>query len=251
MRWPIALLLLLHLPLAAQVQNWDPTPIRSSGGVRFHDDLDFFLNGYSKDDIKAMRKQVSTWRMSFDKMMRATIKDIQAYSEGGNMKPGMHDFTLDEVRTGEPYHLAAHPGKLRAFMFGSLTNPPARAQLPYWEKLRARYDTAQVELFVVYGRELHPGDRKKFGAYPPPATLEQKRSYAAEFAKLTTLPVLLDGMDDKVFTAYGRVPNGAYVINAKGQLIFRGTWADNRKIEHILDTVLGMAPGDPGVMEDR
>ena len=38
--------------------------------------------------------------------------------------------------------------------------------------------------------------------------------------------------------AYGRVPNGAYVIDADGKLIFRGTWADSRKVEQILDTVL-------------
>ena len=28
------------------------------------------------------------------------------------------------------------------------------------------------------------------------------------------------------------------MIDADGRLIFRGTWADSRKIEHILDTVL-------------
>ncbi|MBS1567854.1 MAG: hypothetical protein JST45_00285, partial [Bacteroidetes bacterium] len=43
---------------------------------------------------------------------------------------------------------------------------------------------------------------------------------------------------DKVLTAYGRVPNGAYVIDEEGRLIFRGTWADSRKIEQIVNTVL-------------
>lgn len=232
------LLLLLSFPLSAQVQNWDPEPYNADGGIRFNDDLDFYLNGYTKEEIKEMRHEVNIWRMNFDKMIRATIADIQAYSEGSNMVPRMHDFTLPEVRTGEEYHLAAHKGKVRAFMFGSISNPPARAQLPFWDLLLAKYDTSEVELFVIYGKELHPGDKKNYSAYPAPTTLEQKRKYAAEFAQLTKLPVLVDGLDDKVLIAYGRVPNGAYVIDADNRLIFRGTWADSRKIENILDRIL-------------
>lgn len=238
MRRIIYFLLVLAAPATAQVQNWDPTPYSVAGDIRFNDDLDFYLNGYTKEEIKTMRSEVSMWRMNFDKMIRATVADIRTYSEGSNMVPTTHDFTLPEVGTGTPYHLAAHKGKIRAFMFGSISNPPARAQLPFWDKLQGKYDTAQVELFVVYGKELHPGDRKNFSAYPAPTTIAQKTAYAMEFAKLTKLPVLVDGLDNKVLEAYGRVPNGAYVIDADGKLIFRGTWADSRKIEQILDTVL-------------
>lgn len=238
MRFLLHFFLLMALPATAQVQNWNAEPYMADGSIRFHDDLDFFLNGYTKGELKAMRREVTVWRMNFDKLMRATIKDIQVYSEGGNVAPGTPDFTLDEVRTGAPYHLTEHRGKLRAFMFGSISNPPSRAQLPFWAKLLTKYDTSQVDLFVIYGKELHPGDKKQFSKYPSPTTLEEKRAYAVEFARLTAMPVLVDGIDDKVFTAYGRVPNGACVIDREGRVIFRGTWADSRKIEHILDEVL-------------
>ena len=252
MRVIIHLLLLLALPASAQVQNWDPMPYSVAGNIRFNDDLDFYLNGYTKEEIKVMRHEVNMWRMNFDKMIRATVADIQVYSEGGNFVPTAHDFTLPEVRTDVPYHLAAHKGKVRAFMFGSISNPPARAQLPFWDKLLEKYDTAQVELFVVYGKELHPGDKKNYSAYPVPATMNQKLAYARDFAKLTKLPVLVDGLDNKVLDAYGRVPNGAYVIDADGNLIFRGTWADSRKIEQILDTVLKWyADGKPRLNAKR
>ena len=69
------LLLLLSFPLSAQVQNWDPEPYNGDGGIRFNDDLDFYLNSYTKDEIKEMRHQVSIWRMNFDKMIRATVQD--------------------------------------------------------------------------------------------------------------------------------------------------------------------------------
>lgn len=230
--------LFVSILAGAQVHNWDPQPYRGDGGIKFHDDLDFYLNGYSKEQIRDMRHQVSMWRMNFDKMIRATVRDIQAYSEGGNMVAKTHDFSLLDIRAGRNYKLKEHDGKLRAFMFASLTNPPARMQLPYLDRLRTKYDTAQVELFVIYGKELHPGDKKKFRAYPLPKDMDQKRGYARELSAMTELPVLVDGMDDAVLKAYGSVPNGAYVIDRDGRLIFRGTWADGRKIEQILDTVL-------------
>ncbi|MBK7112940.1 MAG: hypothetical protein IPH60_10920 [Flavobacteriales bacterium] len=45
--------------------------------------MDYYLNAYSKADIKKMRKQVNIWHMNFDKLMRATIRDLRTYSEGG------------------------------------------------------------------------------------------------------------------------------------------------------------------------
>ncbi|MBK9422515.1 MAG: redoxin domain-containing protein [Flavobacteriales bacterium] len=237
MRLFLALALLISVPALGQSGEWDPAPYNAAG-IRFHDDLDFFLTSYTKPEIRAMRKEVSTWRMNFDKMMKATVADIRTYSEGGNMAPRTHPFTLPVVGRAGTKTLTDTKGKVRVLMFGSITNPPARAQLPLWEKLQAKYDTAQVELFVVYGHELHPGDKKKFRRYPVPRIGAEKAAYAQEFAAMTTLPVLLDGMDDKVFNAYGKAPNGAYVIDADGRLVFRATWADSRKIEEIVDRLL-------------
>ena len=232
--------------LSAQLQNWDPEPYRTDSAIVFRDDLDYYLNSYNEADIKQMRRQVSIWRMNWDKVMKATIADIRAYSEGNGMEPRTHGFTLKEAREGGSHTLAAGPGKVRAFMFGSITNPPSRMQLPQWDRLRAKYDTALVDLFVVYGKELHPGDQRTFKAYPQPKSEYEKLAYAQEFAQLTKLPVLVDGLDDNVLEQYGKVPNGAYVIDADGRLIFRGTWADSRKVEHIIDTLLAWyAAGRP------
>lgn len=238
MRKLLYILLLLASPATAQVRNWQSAPYGVNGGLRFQDDLDFYLDGYSKEELKAMRKQVNLWRMNFNRMMRATIADIRAYSEGGNMQPVTHPFTLPLVGGNGQYALTDGKGRVRVFMFGSISNPPARAQLPFWEKLRARYEPSQVDIFVIYGRELHPGDKKEFRSFPVPRTLAEKTSYAVDFATLTTLPVLLDGMDDAVFNLYGRVPNGAYVIDADGKLVFRETWADSDKVKHVVDTLL-------------
>ncbi|HRD51155.1 MAG TPA: hypothetical protein PKY96_00760, partial [Flavobacteriales bacterium] len=160
-----ALLFALLLPISgiAQINNWDPRWYATDSALIFHDDLDYYLNAYSNKEIKAMRKQVSIWRMNFDKLMRQTIKELRAYSEGHGMVPKTHDFELPIAQTEGSYRLSANQGKIRAFMFGSISNPPARVQMERWSNLAKKYaKEADVQLFVIYGRELHPGDRKKF-----------------------------------------------------------------------------------------
>ena len=253
--WSLLLLLACCTAGSAQIQNWNPEPYRTDSALIFRDDLDYYLNSYSKEEIRSMRRQVNIWRMNFDKVIKATIADLRTYSEGGGMDPRTHDFELPEVRTGDRYRLSGSQGRIRAFMFGSITNPPARFQLPLWDRLLEKYAGRPVDLFVIYGKELHPGDKRKFKNYPDPKSEYEKQAYAREFAQLTKLPVLVDGLDNAVLERYGRVPNGAFVVDADGRLIFRGTWADSRKIEHILDTVLawydaGRPKAQPRVMPE-
>jgi hypothetical protein len=235
-------------PAAAQLQNWNPEPWvveypDGSRGLQFRNDLDFYLNSYGEEEIKYMRKQVNIWRMNWDGMIKATIEDLRAYSEGHNFDGKLHPIALSDARTGLPYDLERDTGRVRVFMFVSLTNPPARLQVPQWDRLAAKYDSSRVHLFTVYGRELHPGDKKHYKLWPAPKSEDEKRAYGKEFAQLCTLPVLVDGLNDAVYDAYGRVPNGAYVIDPDGRVIFRGTWADHRKIEHILDLMLKWEAG--------
>lgn len=239
MRLLTALLFALCLvPARAQLNNWDPTWYPTDSALVFHDDLDFYLNGYSKHEIKGMRKQVNIWRMNFDKMMRRTIREVRTYSEGGGMEARTHDFTLPYADGSGSYTLSANDGKIRAFMLVSITSPPARIQMERWAALVRKYAREDVQLFAIYGRELHPADRGRFRKYPLPTSEAEKLTYAKEFAQLSALPVLVDGMDDAVFTSYGKAPNGAYLVDKDGNLVFRGTWADARKIEHMVDTLL-------------
>lgn len=251
----IAALFLRAFATSAQIQNWNPEPYHTDTALIFRDDLDYYLNSYSKEEIRSMRKQVNIWRMNFDKVMKTTIADLRTYSEGGNFTHGFHDFELRSAKDSMRYDLGEAKGRIRAFMFGSITNPPARFQLPLWDRLQEKYAGKQVDIFVIYGKELHPGDKKNYKDYPDPKSEYEKRAYAQEFAQMTKLPVLVDGLDDAVLNAYGRVPNGVYVLDQDDNLVFRGTWADSRKIEHIIDTLLkwyadGRPKAKPKVMPE-
>ncbi|MBK9515125.1 MAG: hypothetical protein IPO05_16190 [Flavobacteriales bacterium] len=239
MRFLLPLLFLFAtLPARAQLNNWDPSWYSTDSALVFHDDLDYYLNAYSKNEIKDMRRTVNIWRMNFDKLMRQTFRELRTYSEGGGMDARTHDFTLPLAQQAGTYHLQGNSGKIRAFMFGSISNPPARVQMDRWSRLVQKYAKEDVQLFVVYGRELHPGDGKNFKLYPQPKSESEKIAYAKEFAQLGKMPVLIDGLDDAVYTAYGKAPNGAYLVDKDGNLVFRGTWADARKMEHMIDTLL-------------
>ena len=232
------LFLFASLPARSQLNNWDPSWYPTDSTLVFHDDLDYYLNAYSKNEIKEMRKQVNIWRMNFDKLMRTTIRELRTYSEGGGMDPRTHDFTLPIAQQEGSYHLRGNDGKIRAFMFGSITDPPARMQMDRWSRLVQKYAKEDVQLFVIYGRELHPGGGKEFKHYPLPKSETEKIAYAKEFAQLGKMPVLIDGLDNAVYTLYGKAPNGAYLVDKDGNLVFRGTWADARKMEHMIDTLL-------------
>lgn len=248
--------LLPGLLASAQIQNWNPEPYHTDSALIFRDDLDYYLNSYSQEEIRSMRKQVNIWRMNFDKTIKATIADLRTYSEGGNFKPGFHDFELrTALDSSVRYDLGEHKGRIRAFMFGSITNPPARFQLPLWDRLLDKYTGKDVDLFVIYGKELHPKDKPNFKDYPDPKSEYEKRRYALDLAAMTKLPVLVDGLNDAVLDTYGRAPNGVYVFDKDDNLVFRGTWADSRKIEHIIDTLLkwyadGRPKAKPRVMPE-
>ena len=233
MRIVLVIGLILSSLLSSAQSGWNPEPHKTDEGLTFRDDLDFYLNIYTKKEIKKMRQQVNVWKMSWDKMLRQAISDVRAYSEGNLNDGRTHPFTLNDTE-GKSHTLTTDSGKVRAFMFASITNPPSRMQIPRWDKLMEKYDTSQVEIFIVYGRELHPGDNK-FRDYPQPKTEAEKLAYAQQLAATTDIPVLVDGLDDKVLLQYGQVPNACYVIDRNGRMVFRGTWADSRKLEMVID----------------
>ncbi len=111
-------------------------------------------------------------------------------------------------------------------------------QMERWQRLVKKYAGKDVQLFVIYGDELHPGDRKEFKAYPKPKSEYEKMAYAQEFAQLGSLPVLVDGLNNATYDAYGKAPNGAYLVDKDGNLVFRRHLGRCRKMEHMIDTLL-------------
>ncbi len=98
------------------------------------------------------------------------------------------------------------------------------------EKLYHDYQD-RASVYIVYIREAHPADGWQVGAnlqekivFDQPTTLDQRTHVAKTFcsALKISIPCLLDGMDDKVNQAYAGWPDRIYVIDVKGQIVYKG-----------------------------
>lgn len=110
-------------------------------------------------------------------------------------------------------------------------------QLSRWDNLSKKYDSKDAAIFFVYSHERHPGERG-YREYEHTQTGEERMAYARMWSERTDLAVAVDGVDDRVLKAYGAVPNPAFVIDRKGTLVFKETWADAAKVERVIDRLL-------------
>jgi Iodothyronine deiodinase len=88
-----------------------------------------------------------------------------------------------------------------------------------------------LAFLVVYIREAHPEDgwvlesnREAGIALRDPATDDERTETAATCATRlhTRIPVLVDGLDDAVASAYGAWPDRLYLIGRDGRVAFQG-----------------------------
>jgi hypothetical protein len=98
------------------------------------------------------------------------------------------------------------------------------------EELYERH-RGEVAFFIVYIREAHPEDgwvladnRREEIALVDPTTLDERADAAETCARRlqTTIPILLDDVDDAVGSAYGGWPDRLYLIGRDGTVAFQG-----------------------------
>src|SRR5262249_46312428 len=89
----------------------------------------------------------------------------------------------------------------------------------------------QVEFLGVYVREAHPTDGWRMAsndragvAFAQPKTFEQRTEVAAKgcVALKMTIPLLVDGIDDRVGHAYSGMPDRLYLIDRDGRVAYKG-----------------------------
>lgn len=89
----------------------------------------------------------------------------------------------------------------------------------------------QADFKVVYVREAHPSDgwqvpqnERQGVIFKAPKTASEREEVASACAaKLKiSIPILVDGMDDKVESAYAGWPDRIYIVGTNGKIAFRG-----------------------------
>ena len=98
------------------------------------------------------------------------------------------------------------------------------------ESLYRRY-AEQVAFFVVYIKEAHPEDgwvlerNRRGGIEVADPTTDDERAGVARTCALRmriSLPVLIDGIDNAVASAYGGWPDRLYLVGRDGRIAFQG-----------------------------
>ncbi len=105
--------------------------------------------------------------------------------------------------------------------------------MPAIEEIAKKYD--DVELWHLYVREAHPQERK-FKRYFPHKNYEDRIAYAQELREVMNIesPIVLDGMDEKIHLRYGNMPNAVYVVDKKGNIVYKANWTDAPVVDEVL-----------------
>lgn len=184
----------------------------------------------------AAARKVSLWRMVADPLHREEYPWFRRFRRMNDVGSPAPNFAL-RTPDGATLRLSDLRGRIAVFMFAALTCPPARAQLPLWNRLHADYADRGVTVFVVYSRERHPGE-PGYREFRHTRTDAEKEANARLLAQMADMPVVVDGIDEAVLARYGKVPNAAFVVDRNGVLAYKSTWADAEAIRAVLDGLL-------------
>ncbi|MEO1367251.1 MAG: deiodinase-like protein, partial [Acidobacteriota bacterium] len=176
-----------------------------------------------------------------------------AWARGGG-RPAP-DFVLETADGGDRVRLQDLVGeKPVVVQLGSHSCPVYRYRRHTMDNLWEDY-ADRVHFVVVYTTEAHPvGSKSPYsdGEWDPminkltdvrvtePASLEERRDVAASSkAELgLPVPVLIDTMDNAVWSAYGEAASPAFVIDRRGDIALSQPWVHPREIRATLERLL-------------
>ena len=153
-------------------------------------------------------------------------------------KPGERapDFELRSLAR-KKVRLKDFEGKKNVILtFGSATCPFTAASIHGLNDLYEDYeDRDDVAFLFVYVREAHPGEK-----LPAHRSMDEKRE-AAEFFRDeedVEMTILIDDLDGRVHSKYGKMPNSTYLIDKSGRVAFRSLWTKPSVIEEAIEELL-------------
>ena len=94
----------------------------------------------------------------------------------------------------------------------------------------ARTYRGQVDFYVLYVKEPHPGEN-----YPEHKSFAEKLRYAKDLQRLENIerPILIDDLEGTMHRHYGVRPNSLFVIGKDGVVSYRADWSEPGVEEHI------------------
>lgn len=188
-----------------------------------------------KDQLLAGVGSVGTFTPGDEPKIDVLLKglytgEIGSIHEGPTVGDAAPDFELATPDGKKKLRFKDHVGKKPVVLvLGNFTCGPFRGLYAEIENVVGRYRD-KAEFVMVYVREAHPTDgwamesNAKAGvAVTQPTTNAERAKVCEQFrAKLKpTIPVVVDGVDDKVGNAYSGMPGRLYVIDPQGKVTYK------------------------------
>lgn len=137
---------------------------------------------------------------------------------------------------------------------GSRSCPVFRYRRFGMQKLQREF-AGRIDFLVLYTQEAHPvGSPSPYSdaewdlwinrltgvRLEATTTLEERRERAADTVQRLDLDasVLVDGMDDTAWRAFGAAPSPAFVLDTDGRVVLRQVWVDPAGIRRVLRRLL-------------
>jgi peroxiredoxin len=142
------------------------------------------------------------------------------------------DFTLKDLAEKE-HTLSALDGKVAVIQFGSSTTIPYLEEVMPMNKVIKTY-RKKVVFYTVYTKEQKYDWQASdyFEKYERAKGL--RFQYGVQSGKRMSSKILVDDVDEAVFTAYGSVPAGIFIVDADGNLAYKAKMVKANNVEKAL-----------------
>lgn len=157
--------------------------------------------------------------------------DVGPASDGPGLGEMAPDFALSTVDGKGKLSLSEHRTKRpQVLVFGSFTCNRFRAQSGDVETVYRRYKD-RADFVAVYVREAHPTDgwslafNERVGiSIAQPRVFEDRRAAASTCCNSlkTTIPMVIDEIDDRAGIAYCGMPDRLYILDTSGRVVYKG-----------------------------
>ena len=139
---------------------------------------------------------------------------------------------------GKPFKTVDLRGHYTVLTFGCLTCPPSMWNISGLEAVNRDYGPKGVKFYFVYKALAHP---ELAGNYVQPFTLEERLVQARQAEKQfgTTIPWIVDTIDNRLKHALGDRPNSQFLVNPDGIVVSKRAWANPIAVREELEKLVG------------
>lgn len=154
----------------------------------------------------------------------------------GDPLPEVEVFDLD----GKPFSTASMKGHYSVLTFGCLTCPPSIWNIRGLEAVQQDYGPKGVKFYFIFKSLAHP---ELIGGYVQPATSDERLLQARQAEKQfgTTIPWIVDHIDNRLKHALGDRPNSQFLIDPAGRIVRKRAWSHPQFVRRDLEEFVGSA----------